>query len=681
MRILLSVGLPAAGVVALCAGVVSSGLLAHVHVPIVKQHALLVAATILIGLLARAVFRVPAWLFAGALWLVAHVFFAGPASVLAALILACGALAIGSLLVRSQGPARAPLALCVGLVLLSALGGWLLPFPVHYRWSYLVVLVGFALWRRQVLLGMARESALAVWSSAQASPWLALVAMGVLGLASLGTWLPTMMYDDMAYHLGIPWQLRDLGYYRMDAASQIWALAPWAGDVLYAISDVLAGRESRGSVNLLWLLATAGLAGRLCGVLGGSVSASWWSIILFASLPMTVSLASGMQTEGPSAAVLLALALAIANLRQEDARHRLAAIAVLAAGLLAMKTSMVLALFPMGLWLLLRLRGRLPWTVLPACVLLGLWVCGSSYFYAWWFTGNPVMPLFNAVFQSPLYGAVNFRDPLYTGLWHPTLPWRFVFDSKRYMEGWPGAAGFLYVGLLGLVPLALWDRERRAVALVALASMVLTTIAVQYVRYLHPMLVLAIPALLAAFSRVSDRRWVGVVCAAPLLLNLAFFSHANWPIRSGAIQMLAESRGDPRVLFHAFLGERLVAREFRREHPDARVLFAGRASHAEWSGRAFSLSWYDTAMVRAWWGGRTWESPESFAHLLQTFGFTHVIIAGPPTWESMPAQLEALGATEGFGPGGVKVWTLPAEWAGDRDLRAERDRVRVERGP
>ena len=67
-----------------------------------------------------------------------------------------------------------------------------------------------------------------------------------------------MQYDDVVYHLGLPWQLQQTARYALDPTLQVWALAPWAGDVLHGVVQVLAGVEARGALNGLWLAMAAG---------------------------------------------------------------------------------------------------------------------------------------------------------------------------------------------------------------------------------------------------------------------------------------------------------------------------------------------------------------------------------------------------------------------------------------
>src|SRR3546814_17109986 len=100
-----------------------------------------------------------------------------------------------------------------------------------------------------------------------ASPRAATCAVLLLGIASTGAWSPTLQYDDLAYHLGLPWQLMQHGRYGLDPSHQVWALAPWAGDTLQAVAQVVAREEARSALHVAWLAATAAGLWRLGALL------------------------------------------------------------------------------------------------------------------------------------------------------------------------------------------------------------------------------------------------------------------------------------------------------------------------------------------------------------------------------------------------------------------------------
>lgn len=663
------------GPLALLAGLLSTPVLGTLHGG--RALYLLVLALAALGL-AFPIARLLRWRLASGLllvWAAAHVFFAGPPAVLAVMLLAASALAMGSVLVPATAPARDALSLLCGLALLAAGVGWLLPFPLH-RWEFYVPLLALPiLWRRHALVALAAD-ARAQWSHlAAAEPQLAAAAVLALGLASTGTWLPTLQYDDLAYHLGLPAQLQALGYYRMDPATQVWALAPWGSDVLHGIAQVLAGGEARGSVNLLWLCAGAMAIWALCRELAGSAVCGWLGVALYASLPLTATLAGGMQTEGPGTAVVLALALAIQAAPARGEGPWLRTIAVLAGSLLALKASSGLALAPLGLWLAWRWRGRRPWRALPVALLLGVAVGGSSYTYAWLLAGNPVLPLFNGLFGSPYFAAVNFYDGNYpTGL-TPAALWGMVFDSHRYYEGWAGSAGFSLVGLAGGGLLALARPAARAPALAALAVLLLPLAFIVYLRYAHPGMVLLLAPMLAGAGGAVSRRGLIALALTLAALNLAFQANAYWTLRTGALKSLVQHAGDPDPLWRDYAPERVLIRPLQARAPQARVLFGGRPYAAELAGRGFTLHWYDPALERAREDLAMADSPAALRALIAEYGFTHVLIGGKPMWPALPAQLDELGAVPEGEFGDARLWRLPPV-PPPRDPVHERDLAR-----
>src|SRR5690606_26709140 len=183
----------------------------------------------------------------GLLWLLALTVFAGPLPMLAVAVLAMAAVAVGSLVLRG------PVALPLGLAMIAGTLGWTLSLPVHYRAAHAIACILLIAWRRQAVVDAGRAAWRSFDEAARAAPQAATAAMLLLGLASTGAWLPTVQYDDVVYHLGLPWQLQQTARYAMDPTLQVWALAPWGGDVLQGVAQVLAGTEARGALDALWL--------------------------------------------------------------------------------------------------------------------------------------------------------------------------------------------------------------------------------------------------------------------------------------------------------------------------------------------------------------------------------------------------------------------------------------------
>src|SRR6185312_5281812 len=234
-----------------------------------------------------------------------------------------------------------------GLALLCGIDGWLLPFFVHFRAVYVVALliVVFSRWRAIVPMLRALPER---WSGAvAAAPGTAVFALLAIGAVSTYAWLPTLDYDSLAYHLNLPSQLVAHGYYQMNAATNVWALSPWAADVLQAIAWVMGGVEARGVVDVLWAGMSLVLIWSLCEELGLHGRLRWLAVALYASVPMIAATLGSMQTEGPTAAVLAALALVIQHARVPGRRDVLLAAALFGL-LLALKVSNLMFAGPLG---------------------------------------------------------------------------------------------------------------------------------------------------------------------------------------------------------------------------------------------------------------------------------------------------------------------------------------------
>ena len=536
------------------------------------------------------------------LWLLALAYFAGFAACLAVILVAIAAMGIGSLLVPSQAPAYGSLCILVGVGLLCGIDGWLLPFRIHFRAVYVVALLAIVFLRWRAIAPMLRGLA-GNWSSAVASaPGVAVFALLAIGAMSTFAWLPTLNFDSLAYHLNLPSQLVKLGYYQMNAGSNVWAVSPWTADVLQGIAWMVAGVQARGAVDALWAGLSLILIWKLCEELDLRPSLRWLAVALYAAIPAIAYTLSAMQTEGPTAAVIAALALLIQHVRAPGRRELVLAF-VLTGLLIALKISNLMFVGPLGLWLLWRWRGRLPWHALPFAALLALLLASSSYLYAWKLTGNPVLPVFNGVFHSPYFAPVNYHDNRWDKGFHWNIVWRLVFHSGDYMEGGDAAPILVLIALAGSLLVSLARPVSRPLALVAITGLLLPLYEIQYSRYALPSLALLIPAMLCGVpSSVAGRRQSRLALAglcAIVVLSLAFMNSISWQARAGVVQLRAIAGRSAAV--DRFAPEREMVRVVEdRYGATARVLMVrlGVPVAAEFAGKAFAVSWYDPQLAQ-----------------------------------------------------------------------------------
>jgi hypothetical protein len=595
----------------------------------------------------------------------------GVLPMMATLLLAGAGLSLGC---RIAGNAtQGSIATIAGIGVFAGILGWLLPFPIHYRFVYFLLL-SIAVFVGRKYCETAVRDGFAAWQvSIDQSPRIAAFAVLVVGLASAGCWLPTVQFDDLAYHLGLPSQLAELGYYRMDAHSQIWALAPWAGDIVQAIAQVLASAEARGAVDACWLILAAVLSWQLAAAMDAPPFARWLAVALFASLPMTAALAGGMQAELPATAVSLALALSVANVSSSVNMRHMLLFAILAGLLLALKTGFIAIIAPLTIWLVVRWWGRWSWRFVLAGFAATLAVCGSSYVYAAMLSGNPVFPLLNGLFRSPLLDPTNLADPRWTAPVGLDIPWQLTFHTRAYLEGWDGGAGFYLLGLVGAVVIAFTSSKLRPLAASAIAAFVLAISTVHYFRYTYPSVALLTPVLVAAVVLAMSQRKATILLCTLVVLDLAYQSCAYWTLHVGGIKRSLNPWESASVM-ERLAPERGLIRIVRAKEPMANIVFCSPdfPFAAEMAGHGFVTAYYDPELEHA---RTTADADATGIGWRALFARTnaHYAIASNTTERSSALSAALMDAQLLKEIGTAQLWQLPEVPSSSTDLNRERD--------
>jgi len=652
-RRLFDAALVCAGFAACAAGFVLHRLWLDVPWARVADQLVLLLASAAFAAAARRVART-SWATALAgVWFAALVFFVGVPAVLATLLFAAAALAIGGLVARDGAPV---LALACGLAIIGGVDGWLLTLPVHRWFVYAPLLFALCVLRRRALvaaLAHARDG----WRNAvAASPRSAAFAVALCGVTSSAAWLPTMLADDVNYHLGLPSQFLRHGRYVPDLANQIWAAAPWLGDTLQGLVAVLARGEARGALDLLWFVLAASAAWTLAARFA-SASMAWLCVALFASLPLSAGLLGSMQTELPAIGLLLALAVAIVQ-----PRNAALVVGVLAGGLVALKFGHAVAALVMLVWALLR-RGRPGSRGFVAGAIVFFVVAGSSYAHAAWLSGNPMFPLFNNVFHSPLFDARQLDDARWHAGFGASLPWRMTFFTDDYLESWRGAFGFAWLALTGAWLLALRDARTRGLALAASAILLLPLVPMQYARYAFPGLVLLLVPLVAVCASALGERRAAFALAALCALDFAFLANANWLQHANALRVLVKKRGDATAAFERYAPERaLIARLRARDDGESIVLALDPAvpAIAELGERGRSVAWYAPKLEYGRVVANADASGALWMDLIRGVDARWLLLRPETVDAAQRVALDRLGAKREEVVGVGELWSVPA---------------------
>ncbi len=438
---------------------------------------------------------------------------------------------IGEWLLPSQGKSdgigiRIGRSFAVGSAALSGLFSLFLPLPVfrvEYLWLFFAIPACLSIRHTASIREAIRNNPIIFHWSAVA----VLIPAVLLFAAAM---LPFSSYDDLAYHLRLPSQLLQFHKYDLDVSAHQWALAPWAGDLLFSLAWILTAGEdaAKGWLNIAYVTATAAILWNLMPL--RSVRLRALLLALFLSTPLVLFLIHTLHTE------LLAglFALAAFSLLQHDHhlifRRNALALGVLLGGIMATKSTGAFLVAPMAFLALWKIGHNNTDSFVArvtkiALLIVAGGICGlQSYLWAYFKTGNPVFPLFNGIFKSSFGWPINFTNSLYAGNFDWFLPVRLIIQASTVFETPHNYAGGIHYLAFGL-PALLWlpffrSRLAWSATLIAACYLIGVMSAQQYLRYTYPALAFLTIVIACAVDYIDARTNSKVVIIGLLVLLL-----------------------------------------------------------------------------------------------------------------------------------------------------------------
>lgn len=350
---------------------------------------------------------------------------------------------------------------------------------------------------------------------------------------------PTVTADEQALHLAAWTQLEANGKFVADLQSQIWAVAPNTVALIHGITSLLAGSDAKGALNLyLFLFTLSGLFAVLAKIKFDK-NDSLTLATLFVSTPLIVLTLISLQTDLLLGLLFICVALSVLSLKDDKI---LAALGSVFCGAIALSVKLpgVLIAAPVALLALIHFfhtksyRGLNPaaWSKLVAFLIVAMALAGWPYIKAYYYTGNPVFPLFNSIFKSEYIGNQNFKDLRWL---HGANLESFIglfFESRKHMEVTNDFVGGFQYFLLVPVAMALaLLRKNGILILIALLMMVYLVpifLSLQYLRYFYAAMPLA-SILIAAFFTFSTPAGIRKTLTLTSIYLVAFLNFCFMP--------------------------------------------------------------------------------------------------------------------------------------------------------
>ncbi|MEN4917354.1 hypothetical protein ABE485_01695 [Achromobacter spanius] len=427
------------------------------------------------------------------------------------------------------------------------------------------------------------------------------------GLAAIGWVLrwssfPSVMFDDHATRLRLWTSFATLHKAELDPLNQIWSLAPFASDLVHAALSLMAGADIRGAWNLGLALSLLVLIADVLHLARVRPLIQWLLLVLMASTPMLGVLLLSLQTELALAVIAMVAMALICSAGEGRATHiwgilacaALCAAVKLPAAALGVLCIMTLILRTGVRELVPRREGAL-WALLALLILS--FAALHNYAFAWRITGNPVFPLYNAIFRSPLFSPENFIDTTWTKGFSFHSYVNAFFNTSEYFESTNYVAGWQYLFILPFALVALAFRGSSPLLRLALIPMlgfgIIMFSAIQYWRYLFPVMPLAIVVMAGLFmGRHRALRLLFVlfvlICVA---LNLYAFRGIVWLMQGSAQAAYTDAGRDRLVTTYAPAAK--LNDKINATAPGSRVLYPFETPYgATLHGTPLYVNWY-----------------------------------------------------------------------------------------
>lgn len=448
----------------------------------------------------------------------------------------------------------APLELLVGLGFYATIISLAAHFKINYPIVYATLLaLPVILTRKTIAETFANINAAFFQQDTFDSPFLKCFAWYFAFTYLVIAAMPETGFDALAMHLMIPAFVEHHHVWTFNVEHYVWAVFPMNGDWLFSLAYMLAGEFGARLLNvgllgvISWLLWSfvASVGSKKYGLL---------AVILFLSLPISLLETGSLFVENAWAAFLFGAFIALIGYIQTNRKEMLLFCGLFVGFALATKLTTILMLPWLAIILAWHqyqkgrsnLNGKSYLGAILAAVALGC----IPYICAYIKTGNPIFPLYNAVFKSPYYDStINFAHPIFEQGLSSNLLYLMTFESSKYLEGTAGSIGFYFLALLPvaiIISVVSRNKVMWMTALVGLGFFATVFANASYLRYVYPVMPLLVAVLVLAGGYLQNlsvklKSVFGIVMVGSIALNLLYFNAANWNHREFPVHIIFDN--------------------------------------------------------------------------------------------------------------------------------------------
>lgn len=373
---------------------------------------------------------------------------------------------------------------------------------------------------------------------------------------------PTVTWDEQALHLSVWTQLTATGQFLVDPEHQVWTAAPNLVALIHGITSLVAGADTKSAMNFYLFVFTIGGVFSIFKKINLNVNDSITLATLYVSTPIIAILMVTLQTDLSLGLCLVCAVLCVLSLDQDGIP---AALGGLFCGALALSAKLpgILIAAPMAILVLLHfLRSKYyksfnlaDWLRIILLLTIALGLALWAYAKAFYYTGNPVFPLYNSIFESPYIGVENFRDNRwYHGANLDSFAGLF-FETMKHMEVSNNfVGGFQYFLLVPVaVLIAFWRAHKNFLIISFVVFFYFAPIfySLQYLRYFYAVMPLASVLIAIFFLTRNNKKIFRHLSLFSIylitVLNFSFMPGVSWLFDTSPLSLLDDRAAEKKI--------------------------------------------------------------------------------------------------------------------------------------
>ena len=426
--------------------------------------------------------------------------------------------------------------------------------------------------------------------------------------------MPELGYDSLVTHLFIPVQVAARHFWGFDIQLYVWAVMPALGDWIFTLVYLLGGETACRLVCVLFLVIVCLILRRMVIWLGAKEVGIMPILAIFLSTPIIFTLVSSLYVDIIWAAFVLMATFVLFEKRDDEDPYSMLGVAGLLIGFSLAAKAATYTFLP-GLIIVWFIRNRhfiLPIYHHKYKIFQGVFLALSfgciPYITAYLISGNPVFPLFNAVFKSPFFwNKSNFTNDNYISGFSWDILYQITFNTSKFIEARAGTAGFEWLILFVPCLLILFykkNKNARDLFIVGLLGFFITFYFQSYLRYCLPSIIVFLSLLGAGLSLgIGQRKYTHVywncVAMAVILLNTLFINAGNQFYWDFPLRTIKDNASKVEYLYERLPNRNLVQIINLLNIKNSAVAIFAEPLNAGIEADVFYPNWYNTQFATA----------------------------------------------------------------------------------